>query len=509
MKPRLLQRDGDVAFDDRLPAARQALVQDLELETLVEAMAQGDSVIRGVAHRVLLDPVGDLATIAFRQQVLRDCLAHPEVPRALYGIAVRTLERRKKVYWGLARRPESVVQHGIELLWLYLGAFRGLRRVADAHHQRVGGEAFGGLLAAIRRELDDAYLSEIDAHVRALRFRAGVRLSARLSTAGGGTAYLLEPPSARQEAVGAALAGLWRALRRDGPHAYTFRLPKSDDSGVRALAELSGRGLERAAEAIKAACDGILWYFRQLRGELAFYVGGLNLHQRLTTLGGPVSFPEPLPVGSRVLSADGLYDASLALTLGDRVVPNDVDADGAELVVITGANQGGKTTFLRSLGVAQLLMQSGMPVPARAFRSSVTTGVFSHFERQEDVRMQGGKLDEELARLSGVVDELAPGATLLLNESFASTNEREGSDLAGQVVRALTESGVRVLFVTHLSQFARGLYDRRTAGVRLLQAERLPDGTRTFRMLEGAPATTSHGEDLYRQVFAVPVRERS
>jgi len=149
-------------------------------------------------------------------------------------------------------------------------------------------------------------------------------------------------------------------------------------------------------------------------------------------------------------------------------------------------------------------MQSGMFVPARTFRSSVTAGLFTHFTREEDAAMRRGRLDDELARLDDIVSAVRPGATLLLNESFASTNAREGSELASGIVRALTEAGVRVLFVTHLTRFARELFDERRAGTLFLHAERRPDGTRTFRMIEGPPAGTSHGSDLYPSALAAP-----
>jgi DNA mismatch repair ATPase MutS len=86
-----------------------------------------------------------------------------------------------------------------------------------------------------------------------------------------------------------------------------------------------------------------------LRAELAFYLGCLNLHERLAAKGEPVCLPEPLPAWRPVLSAQGLYDVCLTLNLDARVVGNDVDADGKTLVIITGANQGGKSTFLRSV----------------------------------------------------------------------------------------------------------------------------------------------------------------
>ena len=85
-----------------------------------------------------------------------------------------------------------------------------------------------------------------------------------------------------------------------------------------------------------------------------------------------------------MLTSQGLYDLCLSLSMEDRVVGNDVTGAGKRLVMITGANRGGKSTFLRSIGLAQLMMQCGMFVPAESFRASVCHGIFTHFKREED-----------------------------------------------------------------------------------------------------------------------------
>jgi len=211
--------------------------------------------------------------------------------------------------------------------------------------------------------------------------------------------------------------------------------------------------------------------------------------------------PEPAPTHERALAAEGLLDPCLALRAGAAPVANDLVADGAALLLLTGANQVGKSTFLRALGVAQLLLQAGLFVPASTFRASLAPGVFSRFRREEDRTMTRGKLDEELARLRAIADDLEPGALLLLNESFAATNEREGSEIAQEVVEALTQAGIRVAFVTHLDDFARGRGARGDPATRCLVAERRPDGARAFRLREGAPERTSHALDVYRAVF--------
>ena len=184
---------------------------------------------------------------------------------------------------------------------------------------------------------------------------------------------------------------------------------------------------------------------------------------------------------------------------------NDADADKQDLVIVTGANQGGKSTFLRSIGLAQLMMQSGMFVPAESFDSSVRDGLFTHYKREEDTSMKSGKLDEELSRMSDIVNHITPHAMMLFNESFAATNEREGSEIARQILSALLEKRVKMVCVTHLYELARGFYERNMGNVLFLRAERQADGVRTFKLIEGKPLQTSFGEDLYKSIFGVGI----
>jgi DNA mismatch repair ATPase MutS len=155
------------------------------------------------------------------------------------------------------------------------------------------------------------------------------------------------------------------------------------------------------------------------------------------------------------------------------------------------------------------MMQCGMFAPAEVFSSSLCDGLFTHYKREEDVTMKSGKLDEELARMSQIVDHITPNPLFLFNESFAATNEREGSEIARQIVSALLENGVRIFFVTHLYPFAHGFVDGKRENRLFLRADRQADGQRTFKLVEGEPLETSHGEDLYNRIFqAAPSPER-
>ena len=179
---------------------------------------------------------------------------------------------------------------------------------------------------------------------------------------------------------------------------------------------------------------------------------------------------------------------------------NDVSASTKVLILVTGANRGGKSTFLRSVGLAQLMMQCGMFVAAASFSAGVCARVFTHFKRDEDPAMKGGKLDEELARMSAIVSHICPGALLLCNEPFASTNEAEGSEIGRQVFTALCRAGVKIVVVTHLFDLAESLYEKGVEGTLFMRAPRQA-GAAAFRLMEGPPEPTAYGEDVYRRVF--------
>ncbi|MBQ2032541.1 MAG: hypothetical protein II483_10085, partial [Lachnospiraceae bacterium] len=199
-----------------------------------------------------------------------------------------------------------------------------------------------------------------------------------------------------------------------------------------------------------------------------------------------------------------LRELTMALTQRVNVIGNTCELRGKDVLIVTGANQGGKSTFLRSVSLAQVMMQSGLPVAASQFQSGIFPRIFVQFTRREDSAMNSGRLDEELRRMNGIVEHVGDGSLVILNESFATTTEKEGSVIAYDIIRALAEAGVRVLTVTHLLSFAKRVYEEEKnvpdSPVEFLSAERLPDGTRTFRMIRSEPELTSFGLDLYDAV---------
>jgi DNA mismatch repair ATPase MutS len=485
------QQDFHFDVDVELSPHEKDLIQDLELTTLLDAMGTGDSYLRSVATRVLLTSDSDRTNIVYRQAVLADCLEHPVVIRKMYDIVVQALEEKRKLWGFVTSTPSSILSAAIRQLESGTAHLRALRRVADDHESSVRSDGLLHLFGALQTELSDDYFTTVAHHLKQLRFQRGVLISAELERDNSGFNFVLRAnPKTRRSWIERIGIG-----RRS---AYAFNIPPRDEAGAEALENLTNRALNLVANAAAQSADHLASFFMMLRAELGFYVGCINLHDHLDSLHAHTDFPEPLPMEASGFSATGLYDICLTLRSNKPAVANDVDALGRSPVIITGANSGGKSTFLRSVGIAQLMMQCGMFVAATSYRSGMVSGMFTHFIREEDPSMTRGRLDDELCRMSAIADQIKPHAMMLFNESFASTNEREGSEIGRQIVRAFLAAHITVLFVTHQYDFAQSFLN--VANALFLRAERLPDGRRSYQLVVSEPLPTSYAIDLYYQV---------
>jgi len=497
MRVRLLHPDHDIDLSPRLPNALIFLTEDdLELQRLYAAMAGGDSFLLEVAKKVVRLSVADPDIIVHRQHILADCMANRDVVEQMYAIAVEGDEVRRKVFLaGLVfREPGQILSGSLRLLEPLVENLKQLRRLCDEHAGQFRSAGLRQLTAMIAKQLSDDYPQQLVDHLAELNLPRGALLSAALGPGNKGRGYTLHVPPRR---------AWWDKLTANHP-GCGFEIDPHDEHGSQALVELAGKALNDIANTVTQSADHVRGFFGRLRTELAFYLGCMNLYDRLTKADVPTCFPEPTPIGTRTFTCRDLRDVGLCLATEKPVSGNAIDADGASLIVVTGANEGGKSTFLRSVGTAQLMMQAGMFVASTSLRANVTNGVFTHFKREEDDTMTHGKFDEELARMSAIADFIGPQSMLLCNESFASTNEREGAQIARGTIDAMLECGVKVVYVTHMYDLAHSLYRRGNAGYWFLRAKRRADSARTFRMKPAEPEPTSYGEDSFRCVFGAP-----
>ncbi|WP_228391913.1 MutS-related protein [Gluconobacter aidae] len=250
--------------------------------------------------------------------------------------------------------------------------------------------------------------------------------------------------------------------------------------------------------------DHVLSFLTNLRDELAFYVGALNLRRRLCARQLPLCFPDIEASGCRSFDAKDLYDIALALASDQPITGNNVPMTGNRTgTIITGANQGGKSTCLRSIGLSFLMARCGSFVGAEFLTTAMVGGVFTHFKREEDRTLQSGKFDEELRRLDDLLTYVRDDSVVLFNESFSSTNEMEGSAVSFDVMDALMASGVRVFFVTHQYTFAHRVFLLRRDQTLFLRASGRKGRDCDFQLKPGEPRATSEAADLYQRVFGV------
>ncbi len=494
MKAHLMFQNTDFDLDQSLPANEADLVHDLDLNTILAAMGNGDDFLLRVSRTALLTGLNNPDAIIYRQQVLADCLANQETVRQMYALVVKAVADVQRHFWFTSRNsPSGMIYQSPQVIEMFVGFLKQLYAIADEQSVNFTSPGWTTLFNVLESELDAEYFSVVEEQLQQLKFKEGTLISAQLGPANNGVSYVLRDPRHTRQT--------WKErLGVGGRKSFSFEIAPRDEAGAQALTDILNRGDNLAANALTQAADHISDFFTMLRTELAFYVGCLNLHERLTRKDEPTCFARATDWTPAALSFIGLYDVCLSLRSEQRVTGNEANADGRSLIIVTGANSGGKSTFLRSLGLANLMMRSGMFVAAESFSASVGEGLFTHFVREEDSTMTSGKLDEELARMDTVVSNLKARSVVLFNESFSATNEREGSEIARQVVRALLDADIRVVFVTHLYDFAESFFLRDAATTLFLQATRQTDQARNFKLVSGEPLSTSYGEDVYNRI---------
>ena len=242
-----------------------------------------------------------------------------------------------------------------------------------------------------------------------------------------------------------------------------------------------------------------------LMPALLFYIRWAELVEKIIASGMPMTKAEILPAERREFHFKDVYNLKLAINKvkGESIdiVTNDIDFDdSARIFILTGPNRGGKTIFTQAIGLAVLLAQWGVYVPAGMAQISPCDNIYTHFPADENDTVDLGRLGEESQRLSDIFKVATRRSMMLLNESLATTSVAEGLFIAKDVVKSMRYLGARVIFNTHMHDLARNLDEMNASIEGDSRVESLVtgvhDGQRSFKVSITPPQGTSYAKDI-------------
>jgi DNA mismatch repair protein MutS len=462
-------------------AQAPACFADLNLDQVVAAITAGREGyrLRALFHAPLEDP----ADVAFRHAVFRDLAderLRAEIERfaramqrvrhhASLAETVRNPRQRPRLQLGAASAYCDAVTALAEGLARAPLASDGLRRFSAYLSGYLQSHAFASLDEEVRRVR--SHLDAVTYGLTVLEDRVHVRRATRHQD--------------YTAAIERTFSRFHRQPRDGEPQKRSAPLELNPVEA--AVLELVARLHPEAFSALEAfgdrftdfVDDGVARFER----EIQFYLAYLDFTARFEGWGLGFCFPEVMTERKDVRAVDA-FDVALALRLlreDGGVVCNDFALRASERVfVVTGANQGGKTTFARMFGQLHYLAALGCPVPGSEARLFLCDTLLTHFQREEDLRTLQGKLQEELTRLRQVLDRTGPRTIVIMNEAFASTAADDALFLGRETLERLLELDALTVYVTFVDELSR--IDPRVAS---LTATVDPDdpAVRTFKLV--------------------------
>jgi hypothetical protein len=428
---------------------------DLNLDRIVAAITAGKEEydLTGFFHM----PLGDVDDVAFRQEIMRD-LEHPRLIDDL-GVFAETMRavrvhlaragqvthRAEKQRWFV----DAAVLYGdgvvrlIEDLKRAAVASRGLSAFRNHAARYVDTDRFRSLIAEAKR---------VKADLGAVRYRLGIfPLRVEVGLLDGGPDY------------GAEINTLFARFRQGGVEPYAFAAPDAE-----VLTKVDAMILDRVAEMHPEAFARLAAFHAEhgdfpepailaFDREIQFYIACREYVERFRQAG--LHFCYPSIGGDRKESRSrGGFDLALAeMLLAEHraVVGNDFDLAGIErILVVTGPNQGGKTSFARAFGQTHYLASLGCPVPGEQAHLLLCDRVFTHFEREEDVADLSGRLKDDLTRIHAILERATPRSLVVINDIFSSTTLRDATALSRKVAGHLIERDLLCVWVTFIDELA-------------------------------------------------------
>lgn len=449
----------DLLFEGTEKTMTSEAMDDFMFHELQATVFAGKSDLYNCFIKVVSSPLTDRNAIMKRQAILQDLLASPHLIDSMCEICRKAkdtqVESRKNLYQKIdAKMRLQINYQTAQRIFDYIDAFGDLTRSCrfrSADLNRVK-NYFGqtdkflllrnGLSALTRRMLDlSIYSGEIEFN-ELVAFKT---MKIRNFDSG----------DLSNESVNVKRVRLFQKRSSDNADL------KIDYSETKDIERQIEQITEKATYDVCRILAGVYTYFkslfRSLYEQLSFYQSALLYLGYLQRNGQVCCFPE-ITCESNFIEASRLYFLPLALKNG-IIDTNEFCTLTDSVFVITGYNRGGKTTFLRSIGFAQISAQAGLMVPARSYKCSVFRYILVHFPRGEGKQLSAGLFEDEMKRLKSDTDYVKDHALVLLNESFSTTVEAEAELLASDIITAFAQTNSLVFFVTHFYRFAVHIED--------------------------------------------------
>lgn len=523
----------DVQIDSLLwPDGRQLIAQtdaawerDLGLAEVIAPLTDGArhaAFIRKILMALSTDP----AVIGWRQSVLQDFLRNPALVDQVQTLLPRFADLRQG-HALLGKRTRGILLETADRLSqldLYLSVLHDLHRALQAAD--VTSAALRGLQTTLRNAIDNPGFLSLQAELPALQaslsnlasLTIGINLNADLQPVAAVLLSINDRPFGESASLLERLIGIRADLNAETGIAPLHYVPA--DAEQRPLSPLFQDMDRLSIQIAQPVARTLARYLGQSSGplaaledELAFYLAGVRLSQRLNTRQVATCFAECAPISERLMVIDGLINVSLAVrsssanSAAAALVASDVQFDAyGRIGLLTGPNSGGKTTYLQAVGLAQVLFQAGWCIPARAARISPIDTILTHFPALET--RQQGRLAEEAERLREIFVRATDQSLVLLNKSLSSTTAGEALYLAQEVISGLRAIGVRGLFATHLIELVGRIEQIESAArgdsaiMSLVAGVHLTDDNRllpTFRITRGTPLESGYAQEIARR----------
>lgn len=428
---------------------------DLHLDQIIAAVTAGYG--GSDIARIFYAPLHELSAVEYRQRVFRDLeddekrapvenfVEGMHTARGRLHVAANAWHRLQKQGWLIA--AIETYCHTVTLLRDGLANIKprsaGLRDFAEHVSHYVAGDAFKALLADTETVRDQLHNIRYCVHIEGLqvhveRFHGQTDYSSEVTetfkrfATEVGRDYHVAPPDFKdmnhvEEQILECVAKL---------HPEPFAL------------------LDKFCRRHAHFIDPTIARFEH---EIRFYLSYLAFIRRFTTAGLTFSYPDVVDEPG-VLHAQDAFDLALAINRTEDekpVVTNDFHLSGSErIIVVTGPNQGGKTTFARTIGQCAYLASVGCPIPASDARFTLPDDIYTHFERQEDLSTLHGKLDNELVRIHDILSRATDASVIVMNESFSSTTVNDALLIGREVLERIIALRCVAVYVSFLDELS-------------------------------------------------------